>query len=84
MVLGGPGYAGRGKYDPAALRDFDLRSDDSSGLPTPWYWEDRGPEATILPEAPLRSVEKLLLSESPDIEDYVLGPPNPRRRSKRS
>ena len=84
-ALEGPGYAGRRMYDPPALRNYRLRSEEASGLPTPFFWEDRGPQATVLPEAPLRNVERMLLSQSPDIYDYVMErpPPRERRRSRR-
>lgn len=82
-ALRGPGYAGRGDYDPPALRDYALRSEHASRLPTPFFWEDRGPEGIILPEAPLRKVEKMLLGKSPEIYDYVMDAAPSRRRSRR-
>lgn len=83
-VLEGPGYADKGIYDPQALRRWRLRSEpNAQGLPTPWFWESEGRDLIVLPEAPLRAVEKKLLGYSPDIEDYVLEAPPPPRRSKR-
>jgi len=78
FVLNGPGYADKGAYDPKALRDYRIRYEDV-GLATPWFWEDQGPERIILPEAPLRDTELMLLRGSADVEEYVLNPPSPRR-----
>lgn len=82
-VMEGPGYSEKGVYDPVALRPFRLKSERDIQLPTPWFWEVDGPEAMILPEAPLRRVEKMLLKCSPDVLEYLEEPP-PRgdRRSR--
>ncbi|KAB8356667.1 hypothetical protein FH972_024244 [Carpinus fangiana] len=86
-VMEGPGYDDRGNYDSKALRDWRLRSEkEVEGLPTPWYWEERSPRGgapIILPEAPLRTVEKKLLRISPDIEEFVLSAPKPPKASRR-
>ena len=79
-VLQGPGYGDRGLYDPPALKGWKLRADETiEGLPTPWFWEQQGPDQIILPEAPLRKVERMLLRTSPEIDEYVTEPPRPRR-----
>lgn len=82
-VMEGPGHADKGIYDPPALRKWRLRSERGIQLPTPWFWEEDSPEAMILPEAPLRSVEKMLLKSSPEMVDYIEEPPpRPDRRSR--
>lgn len=83
FVLEGPGYADKGVYDPRALRRWRLRKDPHvSGMPTKWFWED--PEGLVLPEPPLRNVEKMLLKTSPEVREYVLGEPRtPSGRKKR-
>lgn len=89
--LKGPGYADRSVYDPKALRPWKLMHEPGiEGMPTSWFWEDS--EAIVLPEPPLRAVEKLLLKSSPDVKAEVLDEPEPkkpgrdddRRQSKRS
>lgn len=90
FVLNGPGYGDKGVYDPKALRPWKLRNEPGiEGLPTGWFWEDS--ESIVLPEAPLRTVERLLLKNSPDVRAYVLGEESKkqgrdddRRHSKRS
>jgi len=82
FVLNGPGYGDKGSYNPKALRDYRIRYEDV-GLATPWFWEDQTPEAIILPEAPLRDTELLLLRGSADVEEYVLNPPSPRKTRRR-
>lgn len=88
-VKEGPGYDDKGIYESRALRDWKLRSEkEVEGLPTPWFWELRsrgesGSRTLILPEAPLRTVEKKLLRNSPEIEDFVLSRPQPPRSRRR-
>lgn len=77
--LQGPGYADRGVYDPKALRPWTLKYEPGiKNMPTSWYWSLDG--AHILPEAPLRPVEKILLKNSPDVEEEVYGDPKKNSR----
>lgn len=82
-VLDGPSAGGRGSYRSAALKGWELRSEPNVSLPTPWYWESTGRDAIILPEAPMRPIERALLKSSPDVYDYAVEPPPaPNRRSR--
>ena len=81
FALEGPGQGGRGIYTPPALKGWRLDSNPNiEGLPTSWFWRREGPETVILPEAPLRKIENLLLGQSPDIDEYIHEPPPPKRR----
>ena len=78
--MGGPGYNGRGIYTPPALKGWHLDSEANlDGLPTPWFWKRDGPGSVILPEAPLRHVERMLLKQSPDVDEYINEEPAPKR-----
>jgi len=56
------------------------------GLQGPWFWENQGPDGYIVPEAPLGSVERMLLRTSPEAASYVRdtesGTPRRRRREQ--
>lgn len=72
FVLRGPGYADRGDYDPKALRVWRLMSKQTSNAQeTQFFWENEDNGYGLLPEAPLRAVEKMLLHASPQSEDYI-------------
>jgi len=72
FALRGPGYADRGDYDPKALRAWRLMSEQTgNGAETQFFWEHEDPDHGLLPEAPLRAVEKMLLHATPRSEDYI-------------
>ncbi|KAL9086266.1 MAG: hypothetical protein Q9159_004272 [Coniocarpon cinnabarinum] len=82
FVMEGPGRGGKGIYTPPALKGWHLDAQEGLDLPTPWYWEREGEgrERIILPEAPLRRIERMLLETSPQVGDVVDEPPAPKKR----
>ena len=83
FVMEGPGKGGRGIYTPPALKGWHLDAQAGLDLPTPWYWEREGEskgERIILPEAPLRRTERMLLETSPEVADAIDEPPSPKKR----
>ena len=81
FVMEGPGKGNRGIYTPPALKGWHLDADTGiDGLPTPWFWEKEGQDRIILPEAPLRRVERMLLDQSPDVAAYIEELPSPKKR----
>lgn len=81
FVMEGPGLEGKGIYTPPALKGWHLDSEPNiGGLPTPWFWKREGPDQIILPEAPLRTVEKMLLKQSPDVDGFIHEQPLPKKR----
>lgn len=79
LVLRGPGYGDKGVYNPKALQYYRIRYEKVDGLMSPWFWEETTAQPLILPEAPLRDAELMLLRGSPEVEDYVLSTPKARR-----
>lgn len=80
-VLKGPGYDEKGFYLSKALDEYRVRYEDV-GLATPWFWQLHGDDPLILPEAPLRPIERMLLRGSPEVNEYVTTPPG-RQQSRR-
>ncbi|GAM87965.1 hypothetical protein ANO11243_059940 [Dothideomycetidae sp. 11243] len=84
LRLGGPGMADKGTYNPPAMAAWRLRiePDDEDDRPDV-YWEIRDREreseidSSVLPEAPLRPLEREVLGIAADqrVEEYVLNPP---------
>jgi len=56
---------------------------ENVGLATPWFWQLNGDDPLILPEAPLRPIERKLLRGSPDVAQYVTNPPGRQRSRER-
>lgn len=86
IKLKGPGIDDRGVYECKALRDWKLmiESTEEGGKWPDIFWRSRyKPEAgfaKVLPEAPLRPLEKEILDYDPETRDYVLRPSGVRQR----
>ena len=87
--LGGPGVQDRGVYESRALREWQFSTDEPSadGKDPLVVWtdhSDRNEGQRVIPEAILLPIERVLLENSPKVEDYVLDMKAPtKRRSKR-
>ena len=76
FAMEGPGVSGKGIYTPPALKGWHLDSRAGiNGRDNSWFWEREGPGSYLLPEAPLRSIEKMLLKQSPEVYDYIYTDP---------
>lgn len=82
-ILKGPGVEDEGDYESEPLEDYKVKfEDDTVGQRPVAFWGPRsrrkGSRLKDLPESPLLRTERVLLEESPRIEEYFYGPrPDP-------
>ena len=86
--LQGPGIEDRGIYESRALREwtFGVEQNDQIGEKEPtvvWTKHNEKPGQPIIPEAILLPIERMLLGNSPKVEDFVLNMKPPRKKGKR-
>ena len=85
-VLKGPGVEDEGVYHSHALENYKVKFEDEAANQRPVaFWQPRGrrkgSKLKDLPECPLLRTERVLLEESPRIEEYLYGAPmEPERR----
>jgi hypothetical protein len=88
IKLKGPGINDHGVYECKALRDWKLMIESTEETGGKWppeiFWRSRyRPEegfAKILPEAPLKALERELLDYDKETKDYVLRPSGVRQK----
>ena len=88
LGLGGPGSQDRGVYQPKALQDWtfgpdDKDTDSKEPMVTWTNHSERDTGQRVIPEAVLLETERMLLGNSPKVEDYVLDMRPPRKKGKR-
>ncbi|KAL2355458.1 hypothetical protein BJ546DRAFT_688960 [Cryomyces antarcticus] len=84
LKLGGPGVDDQGRYECRALRDWRVSVEhDDKNKPPIILWKSRSRKknvtTNVLPESPLRDMERELLANDPDIYEFIIDPPTEQR-----